>query len=402
MRLQLKLRAAAVLGLMLVVTLGARGAWAANQVTVRGQYYREPSTRVIQPVVAISSDVPGGIDVGAHYLLDAITSASAAAGPDGDNIFTEYRNESGIVVGKSWSRLRIGAAYKYSAESDYWSHTLALSATLRTWADTGTLALSAGLGRDQVGKRTPGNADQGTGCVPSSMATCLLESFFGGVGYSQVFSPTFLVQGGYELAVLNGYQASPYRAVPPFGDERVPRNRVRHALSARGAKYFPSTGTGIQLQYRYYWDVEWDAADPFRALRAFAAADPQNPWQVRSHTVEGRVFQSIGRELELRFTARYYSQAPANLWCDQATNPGCYTGQQLFADGPYRTADPKLTPVATVLLDAKVYWQATRWRGAPFFGWFSEGTFELSYGRFIQNTSFRDAHLLQAGYSLPF
>jgi len=30
------------------------------------------------------------------------------------------------------------------------------------------------------------------------------------------------------------------------------------------------------------------------------------------------------------------------------------------------------------------------------------GTFELSYGRFFQNTSFANAHVLQTGYSMPF
>jgi Protein of unknown function (DUF3570) len=389
------------LALIAVLLLCPGGARAENRVTVRGQYYREPSTRVVQPVAEMSADLPAGLDLSAHYLLDAITSASAAAGPSGDNIFTEYRSESGVGIGKTWSRVRVGAAYKYSGESDYWSHTVAASVALRTWQDTGTLALSGGLGWDQVGRRPQGNAPvptaaPGAACAPTALRTCPLDSVFAGVGYSQVLSPTLLVQGGYELAVLNGYLASAYRAVSPYGMEKVPDNRVRQTLSARAAKYFPRTRTGIQLQYRYYWDLKWDGSDPLLVARSAVTRDQSNPWQVISHTIETRVFQGVGRDVDLRVTGRYYSQGPANFWCDQRQDPTCYGGAQIY------TSDPKLQSVGTVFVEGKVYWEATRWRDRAFLGWFSDGTFELSYGVFLQNTAFANAHVLQTGYSLPF
>ncbi|MBC8133492.1 MAG: DUF3570 domain-containing protein [Deltaproteobacteria bacterium] len=379
----------------LALALAPRGVRAENSVTVRGQYYREPSTRVVQPVVHIVSELPAGLDVSAHYLLDAITSASAAAAPDGDTIFTEYRNESGISLGKTWSRLRVGAAYKYSAESDYWSHTLALFAALRTWSDTATWALSAGFGHDDVSRRMQVNAPPGTTpgsptCIPSAAITCPMTSVFSGLGYSQVLSPTLLVQGGYEVLVLNGFIASPYRA------DVLPDNRVRQALSARAAKYFPTTKTGIQLQVRHYWDLKWNQSDPLLVLRSFAGDEAENPWQVRSQTAEARIFQGIGRDVDLRLTGRFYSQGPVNFRCDQGTTPGCYSGPA------YTTTDPKLAQVGTVFVEAKAYWEATSLRGQPFFGWFSEGTFELSYGMFFQNTAFANAHVLQTGYALPF
>jgi hypothetical protein len=392
----------AVCSLTVLVVLVAGGvARGENRVTVRGQYYREPSTRVVQPVVEMAADLPGGVDMSAHYLLDAITSASVASGATADDLFTEYRNEAGITLGKTWSRLRLGAAYRYSAESDYWSHTVALSAALRVWSDTGTVAVSGGVGRDQVGRRVKDNSPDGaplpgTSCVPSRVLTCPLDSVFAGVGYSQILSPTLLVQGGYEVAVNNGYLASVYRAVPPYGNELVPNNRVRQALSARGAKFIPATNTGFQLHYRYYWDLKWESSDPLLLARSVALRDADNPWQVRSHTVETRVYQGVGRDVDLRLTTRFYSQGPANLWCDQARDPACYTGP------PYRTADPKLQPVATVFVELKAYWAATRWRGHRFFQWFAEGTFELSYGMFFQHTAFANAHVLQTAYSLPF
>src|SRR6185437_10485932 len=90
-----------------------------GDVTIRGAYYRESSTRVIQPVVAINHNLPGGFDVHTTYLLDAITSASANAGTAKDSIFTELRNEVSLGVGKTWNKTRATLGYIYSAESDY-------------------------------------------------------------------------------------------------------------------------------------------------------------------------------------------------------------------------------------------------------------------------------------------
>lgn len=381
--------------------VAAQSARAENRVTVRGQYYREPSTRVIQPVAEMAADLPAGVDVNAHYLLDAITSASAASGPTGDNIFTEYRNESEITVGKNWERARVTLRYKYSAESDYWSHAFSAGLALRLWQDTATLAVSGGLGLDQVGRRAQGNAPvptpvQGASCTPSAVTTCALNTVFAGVGYSQVLSPTDLVQAGYEVAVLNGYLASPYRGVSPYGMEKEPETRVRHALFMRAAHYLPDWGTGFQLQYRYYWDMTWKSSQPFHVIGSAFASDQGDPWLVRSHTVEGRVFQAIVHDLELRLTGRYYSQGPANFWCDQLRDTLCYDNAR------YYTSDPKLGPVRTIFIEGKVYWDARALRHLRVLGWFAAGTFELSYGTFFQSTSFKNAHVLQTAYSIPF
>lgn len=356
-------------------------AHAENLVTVRGQYYREPSTRVVQPVVEVAKDLPGGTDVRAHYLLDAITSASQAAGPTGDNIFTEYRSEAGLSGGVTINRYQLRLGYRYSAESDYWSHTVFGSALARLWGDSANVALLLGAGSDQVGKRSP--AGRVNPCTPSINRPCPLRNLFAGLWYSQILSPTLLAQLGFETAYAWGYLSSPYRA------ENLPDKRLRSAVAARAAKYFPSTATGVQLLYRYYFDFYPGDAPDWNG----------DPWGIRSHTVEGRVFQGLGRDVELRFTGRYYSQGPANFYCDQAdlaVRPEC--SQTMV----YTAGQPQLGPVGTLFVEGKIYWDARWLRGKPFFGWFSEGTFELSYGRFIQSTSFGTAEVLQTGYALPF
>lgn len=365
----------------LALTLVAASGAADNHVTVRGQYYREPSTRVVQPVVEIEKDLPDGFDVNTHLLLDAITSASAASGPAGDTIFTEVRDEVGVRVGKSWSRFRLTLGYNYSAESDYWSHTVVAGGALRLWDDSATLSVSLGAGRDIVSKRVQGAA-------PVPPAENSLRQAFAGVWYGQVLSPTMLLQGGYETALLEGYLGSPYRPVGAKGIEVVPGRRWRNALGLRWAWYFPSSGTGVQLHLRYYFDL-YPGSD--------ASYGGQDPWQVTSGTAEARVFQRLTSSLEARLTARYYTQGSAAFWCDMARNASCVAG---FAS--VYTSDPKLSQMSTKYLEGKVYWDAISWRGLAFVGWFAAGTFELSYGRYLQSTSYGGAHVLQAGYTIPY
>ena len=99
----------------------------------------------------------------------------------------------------------------------------------------------------------------------------------------------------------------------------------------------------------------------------------------------------------MRVTYRYYSQGSAAFWCDTgAASNSCDSNSLLY------TSDPKLTPVSTQLLEGKLYWDATHWRGIPVASWFSAGTFEVSYGRYWQSTSYQGAHILQAGYTIPY
>lgn len=363
----------------------AAPAAAENHVTLRGQYYKEPSTRVAQPVVEIEKDLPEGVDINTHVLLDAITSASAASGPSGDTIFTEVRDEVGLRVGKSWERLRLTLGYSYSAESDYWSHILVAGAALRLWGDSATLSFSLGGGRDTVSKRVQGAS-------PRPPPENLLRQAFAGVWYGQVLSPTTVVQAGYETALLDGYLGSPYRPVGAQGIEVVPSSRWRNAVAIRGAQYFPTSGTGFQLHYRYYFDFYPGSSD-FKG---------QDPWDLRSHTVELRLFQRLTSTLELRLTGRWYSQGSAAFWCDLAKNPSCLANSARSAFASVYTSDPKLSAVSTKYLEGKLYWDAVSWRGVAFLGWFSAGTFEISYGYYWQNTSYEGAHVLQSGYTIPY
>ena len=393
-----------------VVLLATAGAVRADDyVAVRGVYYREASTRVVQPMVELERDSPTGVDVGAHFLIDAITSASAAAGTAIDNVFTETRSEAGLSLRKRWARSEISVGYKYSAESDYWSHSVGLGGSKTFWGNTAMLRLALGRNFDTMTSRgrTPDCAI-GVGNV-----NCPLDVWFAGLSYTQVLSPVSIAQLSFDSAYLDGFQGNLYRQVPGKGYEVLPYGvdtvdgktvmtdkgqRLRMAVTARAGYVVRDTGTGFQLNYRYYWDTF-----PGTAATTYA------PWGVRAHTLEARVFQPLGPELELRVLGRIYIQnRGAAFWCDTIANPNCYA-----PGAAYYSSDPKLGPMNTEYLEAKVYWHAEAWRAIRFLRWFSAGTFEFSYGRYTQSTSFGGPAqdrpwwclitcVIQAGYTMPY
>jgi hypothetical protein len=360
---------------------------AEDRVTIRGAYYREPSTRVIQPVVEITKDLPHGFDITAHYLVDTITSASAAAGTSVDSIFTEIRSEVGLGVGKTWDRTRVTLSYKYSAESDYWSHAFWASLSQTFWGNTATVGAFGGLSLDSVGFRT-----RTPSCLAADGFSCPLDSAFGGLGYTQVLSPVAIAQINLDGAYLNGFLANPYRQVAGIGYEVFPDQRLRSAISVRAAYYFPQVETGLQVQYRYYRDFYPDA---------LPTGVNKDPWGLSASMVEGRLYHRLSRDLEVRFLYRQYFQQPPAFWCDVPANVGC-SPMSVSVSPTYASSDPAIGPVRTEYPEVKLIWDAASWESIPFFRWFAAGTFEISYGRYFQNNSFGDAHVLQTGYSMPY
>jgi hypothetical protein len=362
---------------------------ATGEVTIRGAYYREASTRVIQPVVQIREDLPKGFDIQTHYLLDAITSASANAGAAADQIFTETRNEVGLGLGKNWGWTRLALNYQYSAESDYWSHAFGGLLSQRFWGDTAKLDLGLGVAFDEASSRgrTPF-------CASPPSRSCPLDSYFAGLSYTQVLSPYSIAQVVAETSYLSGFQGNLYRVVPGIGPELPPERRERNAVAARLAYYFPSALTGLQLYYRFYWDF-------FPGTPASAS----DPWSIRAHTIEGRVYKRMSPTLELRVLYRQHFQNKASFWCDTTVSPTCY--QVIGADGmavfpAYYSSDPKLGPVRTEYPEIQLAWEAESLSDYRFLRWFATGTFTISYGHYYQNDGFGDAHVLQMGYTMPY
>jgi hypothetical protein len=351
-----------------------------DRVTVRGVYYREKSTKVVQPIFEMTKDLPGGFDVSAHGLVDAITSPSILAGVPGDDILTEYRKEAGLSVGKTFQqRTRVGLSYRESREPDYIAHSFGVQLQQSVWENTGTVSANLAYSTDTIGP----NLD------------LFLKTYFIGAAYTQALSPVALAQVVYELTYGDGFWCNPYD-VDPNGRGRAncPDQRFRHVGAVRFAYYFPRLSGGAQVHYRFY-------VDHFPGeLPADAPRDPQH---LLSHTVEGRLYREMGHGLELRLIYRFHSQGAARFYfCNNhalslPAPPGCEGVTTIFW-----ASDEKLKAFDTHLLELKLFWEARALNRVPVLAWFSEGSFELSYGHYFQPTHYANAHVLQTGYTLPF
>jgi hypothetical protein len=113
--------------------------------------------------------------------------------------------------------------------------------------------------------------------------------------------------------------------------------------------------------------------------------------------VEARAYFPLSTSFETRLTLRQYFQSRANFWCDAIAEPGCYPPSSI-----YYSTDPKLGPVHTTYPEVQLVWHAFALAEVPVLRWLSAGMFQITYGRFFQNTSFDDAHVLQTGYTLPY
>ena len=289
--------------------------------SMRGNYYWERSTRVIAPEVAASLASPHGVRVDASYLLDAITSASLATGVQDDVAFTEKRNEVqaglGYEIDLGKQQLDFSARGRYSKEPDYLSRGVGFGAALSLNERNTVLHLTGYFVHDDVYRLervapTPG-ANRLVAREPVRRGD--LDALSLGFAWDQVLNRTSTMTLGYDLAVLNGFQANAYRVVPradgPPIPEQHPDDRLRHAAYVWLAHFFTTTRTTLRGGYRLYRDN----------------------WELLAHATDLRVHQEVGPNVELRLRYRHYTQSAAFFY-----RPGGNLRQDRYA-----TADPKMT-----------------------------------------------------------
>jgi hypothetical protein len=381
--------------------VAAAGTARAQAITLRGNYWRDRNTRVLQPTAELSQTASTGTTVGATYLLDAITSASVAAGVQSDQPFTELRNEIGFHVAQRLGNAALAASYSYSSESDYWAHTASLSGAVDLAQHNTTLAATLAYGNDKVGQRMGPTVFS----VLGGLQTINLIA-----SVSQVLSPTLLLSLSYDLGVIgfgskdNGFQANPYRTVLLAGSpsrEMVPYQRFRQAFTIAANTVLPIHSRLVPFlafrpSYRLYFD----------------------DWGVLSSTPELRTYLPIGL-FELRFTGRYYSQSAASFWRDQFGMPayvntpvdpmgasgalctGCYSSS---ANGVrFFTSDPKLSSFSSAFVEVRLLINLRfleRWSR-----WLSQGVVDVAYGHLFNGgyayTAYGDAEVAGTTFIFP-
>src|SRR5262249_11455120 len=332
----------------------ARAQDVTQQVDVHGFYYKETSTRVVQPRMEVLAQIPRTSTlVGAEYSLDAISSASIAAGNRvSDNILTEYRNQVGARVVQSLNRLRlpvparVGANYLRSRESDYDSDTVGGQASVDLFERNTTWTLAYSHSFDTVYDR------------PRRTRRDSLDTDFLSLSVAQLLSPTSVGVVGFEYAYLNGFQQNPYRTVATAGNlnEVVPLIRNRYTAFGRVAKLLPASGTTVQAIYRFYHD----------------------DWGLNANTLEGRLYQDVTPNLDVRLAYRYYTQ-----------------GHAYFAKARYDTrvdqaytSDPKLFAFDSHYIEGQARLHLSGLHGLHFWGWFENGFVEATFGVLYSGSTF--------------
>ncbi len=124
----------------------------------------------------------------------------------------------------------------------------------------------------------------------------LRETFNLNARGSQLLSPTTVLDGGYGGTFEHGTLTNGWNAVPIVGlhaaGDFVPRDRTRHALTARLAQHIPQTHSTLKLWYRFYAD----------------------DWGIYGHTIELDAYQYVLPWLYVRGSYRFHHQTGADFF----------------------------------------------------------------------------------------
>jgi hypothetical protein len=393
-----------VIASLLLAALPAR----ADDIVLRGNYWRDRNTRVVQPEAILTKELPSGTILGAHYLLDTISSASVAAGVVRDQVFTELRNEVGFSVAQRAGVALLSAAYSYSSESDYWAHLITVGTTLDLLQHNTLLNLSMSYGINDAAQRAATTVYVPVGSLQTftligSWSQTLTRHLLGNVEYDLTIlgfgSEIGKITG--EPNVNTGYQANPYRGVNVGGSpsrELVPFQRIRQSVAGSLNWIIPTENritpfVSFRPSYRFYWD----------------------DWGILSHTPELRVYLPVG-PVEFRLTGRYYLQNAATFTSEVDGKPmylgsqgkPCTTCLSSASRGLFYTSDPKLYAFDAFFLEGRVAFRLTglgRFTRLPLHAWLAGGVIELSYGHYfntkVPQASFGDADLAGLSFIFP-
>jgi len=384
MRLQL-IRLALVLGIVAAFTL-AGTAHADGTLAMRGVYYKERSTRVVQPMLDAAFEVGAhGLATG-HLLVDAITSASVSAGADATP-FTEQRYEAAggyahELEGPEDSLLdvvRLGGEAKISKEPDYRSLYAGLRAEAELAQKNTTLGVGGGVSFDEInnsGAQSPMGGPKLLCDNRETMATatsCPLDTYSLFTSASQLLSKNAVVGISYDLSKVHGFTSNAYRQVITTGGfvpEKHPNDRLRQALALSARYYVQRSRTALIAAYRYYWD----------------------DWDIHAHTPEIRIVQEVGPTVDASFRYRYYKQDAAFFFEKPYPDQSVQMSQ-------YLTDDPKMTAFDGHLLEAKLGMLGETFN---FTGRWADARIEGILEYIVQHNRFGNAVVAHASLTVPF
>lgn len=371
---------------------------AEDRVIVRGNYYREASTRVLQPLVDVQVDVPDErLSLGAVYLLDAISSASIASGAaevtGGDAVFTEIRHETTGYAGSRLGQWGLGGFFRYSTETDYISRSLGTSVSRDLLQRSVTLSLSYAYNFDRVyriintfGTREPwcsGNVDisvcSGRGAGKGSN---LRQNHYLAAGYAHALHRQLLSLLTLEVLHTRGPQDNPYRGAQILAVTHETHPLTRTAVAVMGELRFSVPKTPLVLEPRYRFT--------------------RDTWAINTHAIDARVHVRVLRHLRLRARYRYYVQSAA-FFFRAAGDYQSPTGE-CTRDDPANcaTADPKMGAWHSHTPGIQLIYELDGLSRFVGLGWLERGWIEATYNHIFQTNRFGQARMGALAFSLAF
>jgi hypothetical protein len=170
----------------------------------------------------------------------------------------------------------------------------------------------------------------------------------GSVGFTQVLTPTTVVNANYGITHLEGELGNTWNVVPLAigirGPELLPAVRTRHALVGRGSQWLPWNGA-LRLYYRFYAD----------------------DWGIVAHSLEGQLMQRLSPALYIGGYYRFHTQTGATFFTTLAA-----------PDATLRTADSDLAPLDSQTIGGRVVLDL------PLAGKVSALHFELAIERYFR------------------
>jgi uncharacterized protein DUF3570 len=333
--------------LFALTLVAAQTAYADDTVTLWGNYYKERSTRVIEPIATVTKDLPSEGQVQATYLVDQITSASGAFGVSADKLFSEYRQEVQLAARKRFLRtLTPGVLLRISHEPDYRSTAVGGELTLSLFRDETAIRGYAQHQTDEVYQR-------GREAFHDQLSTTLV-----GLGYTQVLAPNVIGGASIEAQILRGYIQNPYRV------ENHPRRRNRYSAAIWTAYQYEPTRTTGRIGYRFYADT----------------------WKLVGHAIELELTQRIVPELAAVARFRYYRQNDVYF---------------VTLTDNYLTTDPKLFAFNSQLYGLELRWTLAWLRGTALDA-FATSQIIPAYSYLDQTSTYGPAHIIQLGWLWPY
>ena len=342
-------------------------AHADGDLTLRGVYYKEVATRVVQPMLDGMFEVGTRGLLNAHLLVDAITSASSGSGAV-SQAFTEKRVEGGGGYVHSIDRYRLKFDTKYSSEPDYKSLYAGAGVEMDLAQKNAMLGVAGGYSHDDIN-------NSGLQGPFTTLITGTLNTYSLFTTAKQIVGRNALVALEYDLASLHGFQQNVYRTVitnDGLVPELHPSERLRQAVAISARYYVPESQTTLIGSYRYYHD----------------------DWQVDAHTPELRVVQQAGLDVDFGLRYRYYTQSKAYFFED-------HYASSVPTDNPYPyfSDDPKLTKFDGHSFEAKL---GVAGEAFDLHGVWAGARFEGILAYVIQHNQFGNAAIAQLSVSVPF